>query len=155
GDDESLTVIDDIAQTHDGFLWLITEASIVVRFDGKNFQIFDEPLPRTLAVGPDGDLWIGTSFEGLIRVPSSTLNRSKFTGVVTYHPGPDKASQITKLRFDSNGVLWVGTVDGLFRYEQGQFIAVGPRARTRKIDEAPDGHILVATEAGFVEIAGS
>src|ERR1051325_10059545 len=89
GDDEGLSyvVIDDIAQTHDGFLWLVTNGTNVIRFDGKNFQTFDQPLPRTLAVGPDGDLWVGTSFEGLIRIPSSTFSRSTLTGLVSYHPG--------------------------------------------------------------------
>lgn len=157
GDDEGLpyVVIDDIAQTPNGFLWLVTNGTNVIRFDGKNFYGFDQPQPRTLAVGPDGDLWVGTAFEGLIRIPASSLNRSALTGVVSYHPGPGKASQIRKLRFGSNGALWVGTADGLFRYEHGQFVAVGPRARTYQIAEAPDGKMLITTEAGFLELVGS
>ena len=153
--DLSFPIIDDIVQTHDGFLWLISNGSSVIRFDGKNFYSFDEAQPRTLAVGPDGDLWIGTTYEGLVRIPAASLSRSTFTGAVTYHPGPGKASQIIKLCFSRNGVLWVGTVDGLFRYEQDQFVPVGPRTRTRQINETPDGRILVTTGEGFLELVGS
>jgi signal transduction histidine kinase/ligand-binding sensor domain-containing protein len=108
----------------------------------------------TLAVGPDGDLWIGSP-EELIRIPSSNLNQFELTGLISYHPGPGKASDITCLRFSKSGVLWVGTADGLFRLEGDQFVAVGPRSPTHQIEEGPDGHLLVMTEAGFTEIAGS
>lgn len=147
-------VVDQIAQTQDGFLWLITNGANLVRFDGKTFYRFQIPRMGTLACAPDGDLWIGSS-EELIRIPSSNLNQFELTGSISYHPGPGKASEITCLRFSKSGVLWVGTADGLFRLEGDQFVAVGPRSPTRQIEEAPDGHLLVITEKGFIEIAGS
>ncbi|HYL99854.1 MAG TPA: two-component regulator propeller domain-containing protein [Blastocatellia bacterium] len=148
------SVVDQIAQTQDGFLWLITRGANLVRFDGKKFYRFQIPRMGTLACGPDGDLWIGSSGE-LIRIPSSNLNQFELTGFTSYHPGPDKASQITCLRFGKSGALWVGTNDGLFRLEGDQFVAVGPRSPTGQIEEAPDGHLLVTGQEGFIEIAGS
>lgn len=147
-------VIDHAAQTNDGFLWLIANGTALVRFDGKNFHLFDKPRPQTLAVAPDGDLWVGT-LEDLIRIPSSSLNQFTLNGMTTYHPGPGNASRILCLRFSRSGVLWVGTADGLFRYERDQFTAVGPRVATQRIKEAPNGNLLVVNDDGFIELAGS
>ncbi|HEX2268743.1 MAG TPA: two-component regulator propeller domain-containing protein, partial [Pyrinomonadaceae bacterium] len=147
-------VVDMAEQTKDGFLWLIVNGFSLLRFDGKNFISFDHPRPQTMAVAPDGDLWVGT-LEGLIRIPSSTFNQFTLTGLTSYHPGPGAASRIVCLRFTRNGVLWVGTAEGLFRYEGDQFVAVGPRVPTDRIREAPNGNLLVINKAGFMELAGS
>ena len=145
-------VVDQIVQTRDGFLWLITGGSNLVRFDGKSFYIVAHA--HTLAVAPNGDLWLGWN-DGLTLLPSSNFNQFTFTGLVSYHPGPGKASDIKCLRFSRSGVLWIGTEDGLFRYEGDQFVPVGPRVGTRQIEEAPDGHMLVTTGEGFIEFADS
>ena len=52
-------------------------------------------------------------------------------------------------------MLWVGTADGLFRHDQNQFVAVGPRVSTHRMQEAPDGNLLVMNAQGFLELAGS
>jgi len=147
-------VVDQIGQTNDGFLWLIVSGSALIRFDGKNFYTLDNPRPQTLAVSPDGDLWVGT-LEGLVRIPPSNFNQFTLNGLTTYKPGPGKASRIICLRFSSTRVMWVGTDDGLFRYDGNQFLAVGPRVSTSRIREAPDGHLLVMNSAGFIELAGT
>ena len=154
--DEGLpgAVIDEIAQTNDGFLWFITNGSFLNRFDGKNFIDFKNPRAITMAVAPDGDLWIGT-LEGLLRIPAANLSQFSFSDLTSYRPGPGKASHILRLHFSRSGVLWVGTVEGLFRFEGEQFVAVGPRVQTYQIREAPDGHLLVINEQGFMELNGS
>ena len=147
-------VVDQIAQTADGFLWLVTNGSFLTRFDGKNFGSFKNPRASILAVAPDGALWLGT-FEGLIRIPSSSFHQFTFSGLTEYAPGPGKASRISALRFSRDGVLWVGTEAGLFRYERDRFIAVGPRVSISRIKEAPDGHLWVLSADGLLELAGS
>lgn len=147
-------VIDQTVQTRDGFLWLIANGSILVRFDGKTFHRFRDPRVRTVAASPDGDLWVGGN-EGLIRIPSSSLHRSTLTGFVTHSLGSEKANTINCLLFSRSGVLWVGTEDGLFRFEREQFVPVGPRTTTNNMQEAPDGHLLVINGEGFMEFAGS
>lgn len=146
-------VIDQTEQTKDGFLWLIVNGSILVRFDGRNFDRFQNPRARTMTVSPDGDLWVGGN-EGVIRIPSSSFSQSTLSGLVSYVPGPGKASEINCIRFTRNGTLWVGTADGLFRYERDHFVAVGPRVATQRIEEAPDGNLLVINGEGFTEFAG-
>jgi signal transduction histidine kinase/ligand-binding sensor domain-containing protein len=146
-------VVNKIAQTKNGFLWLITNGANLSRFDGKSFYQF-EVRPSTLAVAPDGDLWVGTK-TGLIRIPSSNFNQFTLSGLTSFHPGPGKADRIVHLCFSKSGVLWVGTNDGLFRYEGGQFVALGPRVNIFQIEAAPDGHILAITEDGFIEFSDS
>ncbi len=157
GSDEGLSsvVVNEITQTQDGFLWMITNGINLARFNGKDFYLFDRLRATTLAVAPDGDLWVGTRSDGLLRIPSSNFSRFTLTGAVPYLPGQGQANQILRLRFTKNGALWIGTMEGLYRYEHGQFVAVGPRLRTRQIFETPDGHLLVTTEGGLLDLAGS
>src|SRR5260370_41218250 len=64
-------VVDEIVQSHDGFLWLIVNGSFLTRFDGRQFTGFDSPAHATsLAVAPDGDLWVGTN-DHLERIPAA------------------------------------------------------------------------------------
>lgn len=147
-------VVDQVIQTSDGFLWLITNKDNLGRFDGKNFYNFTKPRPGTLVLAPNGDLWAGT-LEGLIHMPSANFNQFTFGGLTSYQPAPGKANQIWSLLFSRRGVLWLGTADGLFRYDGSQFVAVGPRVLTSRIQEAPDGHLLVTNAEGFLELAGS
>jgi signal transduction histidine kinase/streptogramin lyase len=147
-------VVDHIQQTSDGFLWLITNATNLNRFDGKNYFYITNPRPGAMALAPNGDLWLGTR-EGLIQMPSATLNKYTLSGLTTYHPVPGKETPILCLRFSRNGVLWVGTNEGLFRFDGKQFVAVGPRVLTSRIQEAPDGRLLVLHAEGFMEVIGS
>lgn len=146
-------VVNQTTQTNDGFLWLVVNSNLLVRFDGKNFFLFSEPRPKTLAAAPDGALWLGTN-DGLIHIPADSLNQFTLSGLITYHPGAGKANTVNCLRFSHTGALWVGTDDGLFRFEHDQFTPFGPRVSTRQVDEAPDGHLLLITEQGFTEFAG-
>jgi signal transduction histidine kinase len=73
-------VVDQAGQTNDGSLWLIVSGSLLVRFDGKSFCSFESPRPQTLAVSPDGDLWVGT-LEGLVRLPPSNFNQFTLNGL--------------------------------------------------------------------------
>src|SRR5580692_145062 len=63
-------VINDILQARDGFLWIATSEGLT-RFDGQHFTRM--PLPksyvsvRSVAEGPDGDLWLGTQ-AGVFRI---------------------------------------------------------------------------------------
>jgi len=148
------SVVGNMGQTKDGFFWMVLESNVLTRFDGKNFYVFPTPRPTTLAVAPDGDLWVGTN-DALIRIPSSSLNQFQLTGLIPYQPGPGKASQINCLKFGKSGALYVGTADGLFRFEKDHFVAVGPRVTTRQVEETPDGHLLLVTEEEFIEFAGS
>jgi signal transduction histidine kinase/ligand-binding sensor domain-containing protein len=98
-------VINAIAQTADGYLWLGTELGLL-RFDGvrtvpwqppPDHQLQSSQINRLL-VGRDGTLWIGTS-KGL-----TSWKGSRLTGY------PDLAGRsIFALLEDREGTVWVGT----------------------------------------------
>jgi signal transduction histidine kinase/ligand-binding sensor domain-containing protein len=143
-----------IAQTRDGFLWFLGEQSNLIRFDGKNFYQFEKSEPvSALAAAPDGDLWVGETSR-LLRIPAATLSRFTLSEVVV-HTFDEPGVKIIFLRFSKDGVLWLGTYRGLFRYDHGRMAAVGPRSSVRRITEARDGHLLVATHDGLLDVAGS
>nr|HQU72426.1 two-component regulator propeller domain-containing protein [Calditrichia bacterium] len=68
----------------------------------------------------DGDLWVGTSRNGLFRFDNS---KSRFTRYLHDENDPTSISQnsVMSLHEDRDGVLWVGTFDiGLNRYNAGE-----------------------------------
>jgi signal transduction histidine kinase/ligand-binding sensor domain-containing protein len=111
----------DIAQDHDGYLWLATAAG-VVRFDGVRFRVFgaaEIPTLRTgwilsLHSGRSGELWMGTLNSGLVRLQNgSATTYTQSEGL--------PASLVNSIREDSNGGLWFNTARGIARFEGGRF----------------------------------
>lgn len=100
-----------VLQTRDGYLWLGTQLGLA-RFDGARFTTFD-PLKgegvRCLYQTRDGTLWIGGEKKGLVRFKD---------GEFVLSPVPANAPVKTMLE-DSKHVLWIGTTNGLARYENG------------------------------------
>ncbi|MDZ4799807.1 MAG: ATP-binding protein [Bryobacteraceae bacterium] len=66
---------------------------------------------------PNGDIWVGYRFSGLVtRLAFSDPGAAP--RVTHFGPGEGILSGITySLRFDSKGVLWAGTDNGLLRYD--------------------------------------
>ncbi len=157
----SSNVVNAIVQTRDGFLWIGTDAGLN-RFNGRRFTpiYFRGPkstpqgIVSALAEGPDGDLWIGTS-AGLVRIPRLTLDRFDRSLSVFYHPGAAISDEITCLHFSRNGALWVGTGAGLYRFGGNRFETVIPRASISRIEESADGHLLIISSQGFIELNGT
>jgi ligand-binding sensor domain-containing protein/signal transduction histidine kinase len=157
----SSNVVNAVIQTRSGFLWIGTDAGLN-RFDGRHFTPIYFRGPRAtpqgivsaLAEGPDGDLWIGTS-AGLVRIPRLALDRFDRSLSVFYHPGAGISDEIKWLRFSRDGVLWVGTGAGLYRFVGNRFETVIARAAISRIEESADGHLLVISSQGFIELDGT
>ena len=157
----SSNVVNAIVQTRGGFLWIGTDAGLD-RFDGRHFTPIYFRGPRstpqgivsTLAEGPDGDLWIGTS-AGLVRIPRLALDRFDRSLSVFYHLGAAISDEITCLHFSRSGVLWVGTGAGLYRFRGNRFETVIPGASISRIEESADGHMLIISGQGFIELDGT
>ena len=154
----SSNVVNAIVQTRNGFLWIGTDTGLN-RFDGRHFMPIYFRGPRAtpqgsvsaLAEGPDGDLWIGTN-TGLVRIPRLALDRFDRSLSVFYHPGAGISDEITWLRFSRDGVLWVGTSAGLYRFVSSRFETVIARTFISRIEEGADGHLLVISWQGFIEL---
>jgi hypothetical protein len=111
------TVVEVLAQTSDGFLWLGTVAGLY-RFDGVRFERIESvggiPLLgetiTALHAPPTGGLWIGYQLGGVSFFDGR--------GLKNYPPGnggmPD--GTIEAIAIDSNGVVWAGSTRGLARF---------------------------------------
>ena len=153
-------VVNAILQTRNGFLWIGTDAGLN-RFDGRHFSpiYFRGPgstpqgIVSALAEGPGGDLWIGTS-AGLVRIARQALDEFDRSLSTFYHPGTGISDEITSLHFSRDGVLWVGTGAGLYRFVGNRFETVIPLASISRVEENADGHMLIISSQGFIELDG-
>ena len=112
------------AQTPDGYLWIGTSGGLV-RFDGVRFVTFDrgntsqmtENSIFCLTVSRDGNLWAGTDGGGLLRYRD---------GVFRNYSGADGLTNgaVRIVHEDHQGILWVGTDDGLFRLSGDRLVRV-------------------------------
>jgi len=136
-----------IMQTHDGYLWLGTDAGLA-RFDGVRSRIFGladglKNLQVTaLLEDRKGVLWIGTGGGGLAQM-------SQGGGIKTYTVSDGLAGDsISSFVEATNGDIWVGTHTGLSRWHEGHFEPVAKELGTVMVfDLAKDrqGDILAAT----------
>jgi ligand-binding sensor domain-containing protein len=102
-----------MAQSGEGYLWLGLETGLV-RFDGLRFVSWDAShLPTSvwsLLNARDGSLWIGLSSA----TPIARLHNGRTTlfGAAEGLPSTLAASFYE----DQKGVIWAGTLSGLFRF---------------------------------------
>jgi signal transduction histidine kinase/ligand-binding sensor domain-containing protein len=151
--------VNAITQTRNGFLWVGTDGGLA-RFDGEHFTQIrlragkSKEIPVSfLLTAEDGALWVGTD-SGLAYIPSSALDHFDRSLVTMYHPGVGPSDRIACLLI-RNGVLWVGTAHGLYRFDRGHFVTVIPDEPISTMDKTSDGHLLVIAEHGFVEWDGA
>ncbi len=109
-------IIQAIAQTRDGYLWVGTREGLA-RFDGVQFQA-REILPQTaqpsvvsLLSSRDGSLWIGTENFGIFRWWQGQLTRCQLKG-------GDNNFTVDQILEDSAGTIWFGTSRGIIGWSQ-------------------------------------
>jgi ligand-binding sensor domain-containing protein/signal transduction histidine kinase len=143
-----------VAQTQDGYLWIGTTGGLL-RFDGSQFvtyergntPAFHENSVFCLMTARDGSLWIGTEGGGLIRLREGKFDRLS---------APDGLSDgfVRTVMEDRQGVVWVGTDNGLFQLPNAQ------AARVTRVDNAAGlaalaVHAIAEDKAGTVWVGGS
>jgi signal transduction histidine kinase/ligand-binding sensor domain-containing protein len=150
-----------IAQTNDGYLWIGTSKGLI-RFDGLQFQLFQQSNDATAPNGPvlglltdsDGNLWI--------RLQSAVLLRyrdGKFQDLSNTFETPEVA--VTAMARGADGrPLFSGIVNGIVRYKAGGFVSLAPAPKMPdfiviSIAEMSDGRILLGTrDTGLYQLAG-
>lgn len=116
--------VSSIAQTRDGYLWIGTDKSLI-RFDGLNFQKFQQAVPGSFAIGAvqslisdgQGDLWI--------LLPTTKLLR--------YHDGifdvvrGEAENGVTAIGSSiSNQILISSIAMGTLSYHGTDFVSMSP-----------------------------
>jgi hypothetical protein len=114
----------------DGSVRVVTDLG-VARFDGSEWSAVTAEEPpgwRNLAaaVGPDGTVWLATASGGPVRAA-----RFDGTAWVTYGPDdglPAESRWITATPLATEAGVFVGTADGVFRFEDERWNRVLPDA---------------------------
>jgi signal transduction histidine kinase/ligand-binding sensor domain-containing protein/ActR/RegA family two-component response regulator len=169
----SQSVLRDILQDHQGFLWFATQDGLNL-YDGYRITVFvhepdnDNSLPSNYitslaeTTGARGaTLWIGTS-NGLAEYDAA---HDRFT---RHFHRPDDAnslshSYVQTLLVDRAGVVWIGTTEGLSRLdpESGVFTRyliqpAPPRGRSEnfisRLAEGADGTMWVGASKGLARL---
>ena len=157
-------VVQALLQDRVGFLWIGTRGGLC-RYDGREtlpvpLERSGEPrrrMIRALAEDGEGHLWVGTGGDGLVRRDRRSGELSVFGRGL---PGGLGGDRIFSLLMDARGVLWVGTEEGLFRYDRalGVFEAFPrpgkdasglPAAPVRALCEDVRGRFWAGTDEGL------
>lgn len=145
----------DIAQTPDGLLWLATRGGLV-RFDGSAFAVEDvsnSPALATsrlerLALGPRGELFLGTSDGRVLR----RTERSDWLEVPLEGACGER---IVGIEFGDDGTLWVATHCSLLRVPPGQERGViVVQGEVRCLAVGAGGGVYYGTKEGVLRVQG-
>ncbi|MDB6025410.1 MAG: putative two-component system sensor kinase, partial [Verrucomicrobiales bacterium] len=112
GDEPSRNIIQSIAQTRDGVLWVGTLGGLA-RFDGEQFEFISvgttnrlaKRQVNTLGAANDGSLWVGTAGEGLFQLRGEEW--------VAHSMPRDLDLNILTVRQMRDDSIWIGTRKGI------------------------------------------
>ncbi len=152
GDDEGLPYgnIIDMAQTPDGYLWLVTDGGLL-RFDGIRFTIYNfENTPviksnilRELLVSSDGSLWIAAMEGGLIRLKNGNFSAWTTTEGLA-------SNDVASLCEDRDATIWFHAAGGLHRWQENKIISYAAPAGITQIHSKA----IMRDKAGSIWLAG-
>ncbi len=141
-----------ITQTPDGYLWLGTEKGLI-RFDGLNFQLFNQTKSPVLDVGSVIDLM--TDGEGNVWIRSQSRNLLRYTNGefhnMTLEIDPT-ARGITAMCRGTNGQPFFALrTSGVYTYSGGRFsqvisTAAVPTILIISMTQSADGNLWIGTQ---------
>lgn len=132
-------------------LWVSTEGAGIYRFQAGDWQHFDQASGLSnlfvwpLAEDEQGRIWAGTWGGGLF-----VLEADRFVRPAGLE---ELAAPTTALLHTPAGVTWIGTADGLLRYEAGRVTRYGRQQGlelpdVRAVLENPDGTVWFGMAGG-------
>ncbi len=144
-------IVDALLEDRAGDLWIGTIGGGLTRMSKGKFTTLTKKnglssdFVQSLLQDSAGDLWIGTDGGGLNR-----LHNGRFTLYKTENGLP--SNEVFALA-ESDGVLWIGTHDGLSQFSAGTFhnynLSNGlPNAYVRCLHIASNGTLWIGTNGG-------
>jgi ligand-binding sensor domain-containing protein/signal transduction histidine kinase len=148
-------VVESICEDHDGGVWIGTDAGLN-RFKNGRFDKFptsaDQPGESIICVFEDREdtLWLGTDGGGLI-----ALKGRQLTGNTSRYTRDDGLANdlVRAIYEDSSGQLWIGTRDGLSKFQHGKFTTYSTEqglanSGVLSICEDRDRNLWIGTDGG-------
>lgn len=146
----SVNMVSGLYATRDGAVYAAVLSGGLLRHHRGEFRAWTsrDGLPgdtiTAFAEGPDGSIWMGTLTGGLCRLWGGVLS------VYRGGEGREALPAVSALSPDGKGGLWVGTLEGLFRFEGGRFFRCTekegiPPVLVRAITLDRQGRLWVAT----------
>lgn len=149
-DDGAPTEIESIAQSADGYLWLLTRAG-VRRFDGRDFESpLDTTLARrdvtSLAAAVEGGVWLGLRHGDIGRLDDDTFERLAVADDVA-------GGAIIAIVSQADGSLWVGAASGLAVRHADRWLRIGAEhgytgQRPLRLLQGRHGRVMVVDIGG-------
>ncbi len=148
-------VVESLAQTTDGYLWLGTESGLY-RFDGVRFERFQSPfgeqLPGTdvscLFAPRTGGLWIGYRIAGFFSFLKS--------GKLTNFNFPSTTGTVQGFAQDRQGIVWAGSTHGVWRFDGSKWqqnpYEWNPQLRVAQLGFDRDGILWVLTDRRSTDV---
>lgn len=117
--------VDTLARSADGWLWVGSRNSGLLRFDGLRFLPYEtvdgsrlqNDSISVLRPARDGALWIGHGSGGL-----SVLRQGRYHHLLK----PDESGSVFAIAIGADDAAWVASWRGLFRVEGERVVRVGP-----------------------------
>ncbi|MCU1384649.1 MAG: two-component system sensor protein [Acidobacteria bacterium] len=142
--------------THGRIVGISIDGSMSV-VDGAPTNLYDNvrglPLPRTIEVDHQGNVWIVTAENGLYRIRNNHLPGP---APLEHFGKPQGLSSDAVLSFheDRDGNVWIGTSNGLNRFRESKLRSISAlTTRTSVLGLAvtatPDGSVWVGTARGL------
>jgi ligand-binding sensor domain-containing protein/AraC-like DNA-binding protein len=139
-----------IAQSENGFIWIATQEGLV-RFDGVSFRVYNRTNHpelgsndiRTLALGKDGTLWVGTYGGGAIKFTKDEMKSFNTDNGLS-------GNLVRAIYIDDDNCAWIGTFNhGLNKVCNGEINIYSTE------DGLPDNNIRSITGYGKTVYIGT
>ena len=143
-----------VSPSLDGGLWIGTEGAGVYKMKGAEFtQLSATNSPtakdvRTAVEDSSGRLWVGTQGASLL-----VSDKDQLRPLTHAEAGVTLPPLFYAICPSRDGTLWLGSNNGLLRYQRGQCSRLGSelyRSEVRCITETPDGALWLGMRGGGI-----